>query len=97
MPATKVYRTELTPLAFLRRNAYVFADKIAVVHGEQRFTYAVFAERVNRKQAKPTHKAHKKPTLQRTGLNCTDGAQLLFVGQQLLHLLLKVMACVHVH
>ena len=48
MPATKVYRTELTPLAFLRRNAYVFADKIAVVHGEQRFTYAVFAERVNR-------------------------------------------------
>ena len=48
MPATKVYRTELTPLAFLRRNAYVFGDKIAVVHGEQRFTYAAFAERVNR-------------------------------------------------
>src|SRR4051812_43270444 len=30
----KVYRTELTPLSFLRRSAYMFPDKIAVVHGE---------------------------------------------------------------
>ena len=28
------YRTELTPVSFLRRSAYVFPDKIAVVHGD---------------------------------------------------------------
>src|SRR2546428_187757 len=27
------YRTELTPVSFLRRTAYVFPDKVAVVHG----------------------------------------------------------------
>ena len=48
MEEEKVYRTELTPLAFLRRNAYVFPDKTAVVHEERRFSYATFAERVNR-------------------------------------------------
>ena len=42
------YRTELTPVAFLRRSAYVFPDKTAVVHGERRYTYAQFEERVNR-------------------------------------------------
>ncbi len=44
----KVYRTELTPLQFLRRSTDVFPDKIAVVHGEKRFTYREFNERVNR-------------------------------------------------
>jgi fatty-acyl-CoA synthase len=44
----KVYRTELTPLSFLRRSAYMFPDKIAVVHGERRYTYQEFEERVNR-------------------------------------------------
>jgi fatty-acyl-CoA synthase len=44
----KVYRTELTPLSFLGRSAYVFPDKTAVVHGERRYTYAQFEERVNR-------------------------------------------------
>ena len=48
MPEEKVYRSELTPVAFLRRNAYVFPDKTAVVHGERRFSYAAFEERVNR-------------------------------------------------
>jgi hypothetical protein len=33
---TQPYRTELTPVAFLRRSAYVFPDKIAVVHGNRR-------------------------------------------------------------
>ena len=42
------YRTELTPVAFLRRSAYVFPDKTAVVHGARRYTYCQFEERVNR-------------------------------------------------
>jgi fatty-acyl-CoA synthase len=44
----KVYRTELTPISFLRRSAYVFPQKLAIVHGERRYTYAQFEERVNR-------------------------------------------------
>jgi fatty-acyl-CoA synthase len=48
MSEEKVYRTELTPVAFLRRNAYVYPEKTAVVHGERRYTYAEFAARVNR-------------------------------------------------
>jgi fatty-acyl-CoA synthase len=35
----KVYRTELTPLSFLRRSAYMFPEKTAVVHGERRYAY----------------------------------------------------------
>ena len=38
----------LTPIAFLRRAAAVYPDKIAVVHGRHRFTYAQFYERVRR-------------------------------------------------
>ena len=45
---TQPYRTELTPLSFLRRSAYVFPDKIAVVHGDRRYTYRQFEERANR-------------------------------------------------
>ncbi len=48
MQEAKVYRTELTPVAFLRRSAYVFPEKIAIVHRERRFTYSEFGERVNR-------------------------------------------------
>jgi fatty-acyl-CoA synthase len=44
----KVYRSELTPVSFLRRSASVFPDKTAVVHGERRYTYRQFEERVNR-------------------------------------------------
>ena len=44
----KVYRTELTPLSFLRRSAYVFPEKTAVVHGDRRYTYREFEERVHR-------------------------------------------------
>src|SRR6266496_960681 len=43
-----VYRTELTPISFLERNAYVFPDKTAVVHGSRKYTYRQFEERVNR-------------------------------------------------
>src|SRR5499427_2975867 len=43
-----VYRTELSPVSFLQRNAYVFPDKIAVIHGSRRYSYRQFEERVNR-------------------------------------------------
>ncbi len=42
------YRTELTPVSFLRRSAYVFPDKTAIVHGSRRYTYREFEERANR-------------------------------------------------
>ena len=45
---SRTYRTELTPLSFLRRSAYVFPDKVAIVHGERRTTYREFEQRVNR-------------------------------------------------
>ena len=47
---TKVYRTELTPLSFLRRSATVFPDRAAVVHADRgiAYSYRQFAERVNR-------------------------------------------------
>src|SRR5215212_3853902 len=35
----KVYRTELTPVSFLKRSAYMFPDKEAVVYGDRRYTY----------------------------------------------------------
>ena len=38
----------LTPLAFLRRSAVVYPDKVAVIHAEQRYTYRKLAERVAR-------------------------------------------------
>jgi len=44
----KVYRTELTPVSFLYRSASVYPDKAAIVHGDRRYTYREFAERVNR-------------------------------------------------
>ena len=48
MQHDKVYRTNLTPVSFLRRSAYVYPDKTAVVHGDRRYTYRQFEERVNR-------------------------------------------------
>ena len=35
-------------MSFLRRSAYVFPEKTAVVHGERRYSYRAFEERVNR-------------------------------------------------
>jgi fatty-acyl-CoA synthase len=43
-----VYRTELTPISFLKRSAYIFPGKIAVVHGSRRYTYRELEQRVNR-------------------------------------------------
>ena len=44
----KVYRSELTPVDFLRRSAYMFPEKTAVVYGDRRYTYRELEERVNR-------------------------------------------------
>src|SRR6516164_7983071 len=41
----KVFRTELNPVDFLRRAAYVYPEKIAVVDGERRYSYGQLAER----------------------------------------------------
>ena len=45
---TGVSRSELDPTRFLARSATLHPDRIAVVHGELRRTYAELAERVNR-------------------------------------------------
>jgi fatty-acyl-CoA synthase len=44
----KVYRSELTPVSFLRRSAYMFPEKTAVVYGGRRYSYREMEERVNR-------------------------------------------------
>lgn len=41
-------KSVLTPLDFLARSARVYRDRIAVVDGERRFTYAQFQERAHR-------------------------------------------------
>src|ERR687890_2811167 len=44
----RVYRSELTPVSFLRRSAYMFPEKTAVVYGERRHSYGELEERVDR-------------------------------------------------
>ena len=41
----KVSRSELNPVDFLHRAAYLYPDKVAVVHGERRYSYRQLAER----------------------------------------------------
>jgi fatty-acyl-CoA synthase len=38
----------LTPVSFLTRSARIYPNRIAVIHGERRFTYAQFLERARR-------------------------------------------------
>jgi fatty-acyl-CoA synthase len=45
---TAVSRTELDPVSFLHRSATVHPERIAVVDGDRRWTYAELRERVNR-------------------------------------------------
>jgi len=40
-----VFRSELDPVDLLRRAAYMYPDKVAVVHGERRSSYRQLAER----------------------------------------------------
>ena len=42
----KVFRTELNPVDLLRRAAYIYPDKVAVVHGERRYSYRELAKDV---------------------------------------------------
>jgi fatty-acyl-CoA synthase len=46
--ADQVHITPLTPLAFMERASDVFADRIAVVHGDRRLTYRELAADVTR-------------------------------------------------
>ncbi len=39
--------SKLTPLTFIQRNAKVYAEKTAIVHGDKRYTYAEFGARIN--------------------------------------------------
>ena len=48
MDSEKVYRTELSPLSFLWRTARLLPEKTAIVHGDRRYNYRQFEERVNR-------------------------------------------------
>ncbi len=41
-------RTELSPIVFLPRAAEIYPQRVAVVHGKQRITYAQFFERAKR-------------------------------------------------
>src|SRR5262245_55996583 len=41
----KVSRTELNPVDLLERAAFVYPEKVALVHGERRYTYKTFGER----------------------------------------------------
>ena len=43
--AAKVFRSELNPVDFLRRAAYMYADKVALVHGDRRYSYRQLADR----------------------------------------------------
>src|SRR5215208_1931400 len=45
---TGVSRTELNPTSFLHRTATIHPDRVAVVYGDVRRTYAELRERVNR-------------------------------------------------
>lgn len=60
MKGKKVYRSELTPLSFLRRSSYIYPDKIAVVHGSRKYTYREFEIRVNRLTSILLNKGLKK-------------------------------------
>src|SRR3954469_10980611 len=47
-PRSGVSRTELDPTFFLQRSATIHPDRVAVVHGDERRTYAELRERVDR-------------------------------------------------
>jgi len=40
-----VFRSELNPVDFLHQAAYMYPDKVAVVHGKRRYSYRELAER----------------------------------------------------
>ena len=48
LPRLPANHVPLTPLSFLLRSARVYPDRVAVVHGARRFTYAELAARCRR-------------------------------------------------
>ncbi len=46
--ATGVSRSELNPVSFLYRSVALHPERVAVVHGERRYSYVELGERVNR-------------------------------------------------
>ena len=46
--ASSVTCVPLTPLSFLKRAAFVFGDKTAVIYGDRHYTWKEFFSRVNR-------------------------------------------------
>ncbi len=56
----KVYTSHLTPLSFIRRSAFVYPNKTAIVHGDKRYTYREFGERVNRLASALQRRGFKK-------------------------------------
>jgi fatty-acyl-CoA synthase len=45
---TRANYVPLSPVSFLARTAHVYPDRVAVIHGERRITYAQFLERARR-------------------------------------------------
>jgi fatty-acyl-CoA synthase len=43
--AGQVYRSELNPVGFLERAAYIYPEKVAIVDGDRRLRYRELAER----------------------------------------------------
>lgn len=48
MQTASVNKSILTPVEFLTRSAFVYPDKTAVIHGDKRYTYREFSQRVYR-------------------------------------------------
>jgi acyl-CoA synthetase (AMP-forming)/AMP-acid ligase II len=42
---SKIFRSELNPVDFLRRAAYMYPDKVALVHGKRRYSYRELGDR----------------------------------------------------
>ncbi len=65
--ASRAFRTELNPVDFLRRAAYVYPEKIAVVDGGHRHSYGQLAERswrlANALRSAGLHKGDRVATL----------------------------------
>ncbi len=70
-----VYHTELTPVSFLERSASVFPDKVAIVHGERKYGYQEFAERVYRLAS--ALRGHGLQKHDRVGFLCFNTPHLL--------------------
>jgi fatty-acyl-CoA synthase len=48
LPKTAANHAQLSPLSFLARTAEVYPDRLAVIHGERRYTWSQAAERCRR-------------------------------------------------